>query len=384
MHRLSSVFLLAAVLSSPLPAQQPPRTLPNPDATFQDPFSAIAVGTIRELGNGRVIVVDTRDRIVKLIDFASGSAKDIGRDGNGPGEFRQPVRLFAAAGDTTFLVDRGNQRLLVIGPDGAPGSTFRMEPMPAPGASAVNGRFFYTQGQAVLFGPSGPVAADTAPIIRFDRIGGALDTIAWVHPPKLKMERTSTGGMRVGEANPLNPADTWMVFPDGRVAVVRVADYHVEFVHTNGRVTRGPPILHSPLRVTAADKQAEEARRNQARQSAGPGRSLTPPGAQRPEQEGRPPPNTAPLPPLTDWPDVKPPFLWTGTIVARPNGELWIQRTQPAGAKGSLFDVINTQGVVTHQVRVSEGWTLVGFGNGTAYTIKRDADDLIYLQRHRI
>jgi hypothetical protein len=331
-----------------------------------------------------VIVADTRDRMVKLIDFANGSAKDIGRDGSGPGEFRQPSRLFAASGDTTFLVDRGNQRLLVIDPLGKPVSSFRIEQMLGPGASAGNGRFFYTQGQAVLFGPSGPVPADTAPIIRFDRARGILDTLAWVHPPKLKMETTSGGGVRIGEANPLSPADSWIPLPDGRVAVVRVAAYHVDFVQVDGRVTRGAPIQYSPVLVTAADKDAEETRRNRERRDAGPGRSLLPADVQKQEQGRSPRPNTAPLPPLTDWPEFKPPFVWTETILVRPNGEVWIRRTEPAAAKGSLYDVINTQGIVTQQVRVPEGWTLVAFGNGTAYSIKRDADDLVYLQRHRL
>jgi hypothetical protein len=392
MHSLPIAFGGLAVRLASVPgvspstvAQQPPvRTMPAPDAIFQDPFSVITTGTVRELGNGRVVVADTRDGIVKLIDFATNSAKEIGRDGSGPGEFRQPVSLFAASGDTTFFVDRGNQRLLVISPDGIPVSSFRIELMLGPGASAGNGRFFYAQGPTVLFGPSGPVPADTAPVIRFDRAQGTLDTVAWVHPPKLKMERTSSGGIRTGEANPLSPADTWMVFPDGRLAVVRAADYRVEFVHVNGRVTRGAPIPYSPIRITSADKDAEEARRNRARQSAGPGRSLLLADAAPQEKGRRPGATSTPLPPLTDWPEVKPPFLWTATILPRPNGELWVQRTQPAGAKGTLFDVINPQGVVTYRVRVPDEWTLVAFGNGTAYTVKRDADDLAYLQRHRL
>ncbi len=71
------------------------------------------------------------------------------------------------------------------------------------------------------------------------------------------------------------------------------------------------------------------------------------------------------------------------SVLARPNGELWVQRTEPAGAKGTLYDVLNAAGVVTHQMRIQDGWRLVGFGNGTVYTTKTDADDPVYLQRHR-
>jgi len=383
---LAAGVVLGAVPAASLVAQQLPqiRTLPTPDAVYKEPFSAISAGSVRELSNGRVIVIDTRDRVVSLVDFASGTATAIGRDGSGPGEYRQPARLFAASGDTTYLVDRGNQRLLVIGPDGKPLSSFRMEAMVSPGASAADGRYFYSQGPTVVFGASGPMPVDTAPILRFDRTRNLLDTIAWVHPPKIRMERSPGGGVSTVEGNPLNPADTWMALPDGRVAVVRVADYHVDFVSANGRVKRGTPIPYVPVRVTSADKVAEEERRNRARQNAGRGRSLTPASPSDAPAQGAPPSNNAPLPPLKDWPEVKPPFRWIEAIHAGPNGEVWLQRTEPAGAKGSIFDVINAQGAVTHQVRVPEGWTLVAFGNGTVYTIKHDADDLVYLQRHRI
>jgi hypothetical protein len=71
-------------------------------------------------------------------------------------------------------------------------------------------------------------------------------------------------------------------------------------------------------------------------------------------------------------------------VWARPNGDLWIRRLEPAGAKGALYDVVNPQGAVMYQVRIPENWTLVGFGNGTVYTTSRDEDDLVYLQRHRV
>jgi hypothetical protein len=382
---LVPILCVAALSAATLVAQSPQaRALPAPDATYKEPFTTINSGSVRELSSGRVIVIDGRDQVVRLIDFASGSATQIGREGSGPAEFRQAMRLFVAAADTTYLVDRGNQRLLVIAPDGKPVSSFRLEGMGGPGASGGNGRYYFSQGPAVLYGSSGPVPVDTVPILRLDRTRNVLDTAAWVHPPKIRMERTPSGGITTSEGNPLNPADTWMALPDGRLAVVRSADYHVDFYPPTGRATRGAPIQFTPIRITDADKDAEEARRNAARQNQGRGRSLTPGGGTGAPAQGEPPPRNAPLPPLKDWPEVKPPFRWIDAIHATPSGDIWLQRFEPAGAKGSLFDVINAQGAVTRQVRLQDGWTLVGFGNGTVYTIKRDADDLMYLQRHKL
>jgi hypothetical protein len=91
--------------------QNPPlRTLSRPQAEFAEPFTD--VGSIRELSDSRVIVVDARELTVKLIDFRSGTATTIGRSGEGPGEYRWPSRLYPLSGDSTLLHDGSGGRLM--------------------------------------------------------------------------------------------------------------------------------------------------------------------------------------------------------------------------------------------------------------------------------
>jgi hypothetical protein len=423
------------------------RTLPAPDATYDEPFSAVS--GLRELSNGRVVVADARDKVLSMVDLAAQSATTIGREGSGPGEFGLPMRLFVAPRDTTYLFDPLNSRYLVISPDGkavdqfraearstavasgdnaqrrevaAPGSAPSRPPAagntPAPRGAAQGAR--PAGGQSRVFGPGGPgglgfgipvaadaqgrvyfessgfsvgengqpVTPDSAVITRFDRRTGSVDSLAWVKLAKSNVQMSGSANnqrVMIGGANPLAVRDAWNVFPDGRVAIVRGADYRVDMVSPNGSITRGQPVKYTPIKFTEADRKEEEALRNRARQNSlsisisnGPG------GTQRSAQMG-PGANAPPLEPLTDWPAVKPPFRpGTGATWARANGELWVRRMEPAGAKGTLYDVFNASGVVTHQVRVPEGLNLVGTGNGTVYTTKADEDDLLYLQRHRI
>jgi hypothetical protein len=412
------IAALAAVMcAAPLAAQQPaqPRNLPAPDATYSEPFSMVSVGGVRELSNGRVIVTDPRDKILQQIDFRGGSAVTIGREGSGPAEFGMPMRVFGAPSDTTFLFDPLNQRFMVIDPTAKPVTTFRVEPerpapqtdsraRPVPGGggpqrTVIGGTSFfartsdamgrlYAETPGFAMGPDGPVTSDTAALIRYDRASGKLDTMTFV---KLQPQNTQVSGgqnnmrVTVGGSNPLTPRDEWTVFPDGKIAVVRVADYHVDWILPNKSVVRSAPIRFTPLRVGDADKAEEEALRNRNRQNQmSVSMSMGAGGAQRSASMG-PGPNAPPLTPLEDWPDVKPPFrAGAASVQARPNGELWVRRTERAGAKGTLYDVINSQGAVSHQVRIPDGWTLVGFGNGTVYTTKLDEDDLVYLQRHRL
>ena len=395
---VAALALVPAALTA-----QAPRTLPAPDATFDEPFSNVSPGTLRELRDGRVIVADPRDKLLQLVDFRTQTATKIGREGSGPAEFGMPMRLLAAPGDTTLLFDPLNQRYLTVLPDGKAGATFRVEfappPQQGPGGGMMRmgmdtprtadarGRLYF-ESSPFSMGPEGPRSADSAAVTRYDRATQNLDTLAWVALPKNNAQVSGGQGnmqVRIGAANPLTPRDEWTVFPDGRVAIARAQPYRVDWVLPNGSKQSSAPLRHTPVRMGDAEKKEEEAFRIRDRQNQmmmtveqGPG------GTQRRAQMG-PGANAPPPEPRTDWPEVKPPFR-TGlaSVLARENGELWVRRTEAAGAKGTLYDVINAQGAVSHQVRVGVGLTLVGFGNGTIYTTKTDADGLLYLQRHRM
>ena len=99
---LVAIFALH-VLASGIAAQSPAPeiTLSKPDAEFAEPFSEIA--SIRELRDGRVIVVDTRERVLKLVDFGRTSASMIGHKGAGPGEYRAPLSVSRGGGPMKLL-----------------------------------------------------------------------------------------------------------------------------------------------------------------------------------------------------------------------------------------------------------------------------------------
>ncbi|MGQ0643339.1 MAG: hypothetical protein ACT4P6_21545, partial [Gemmatimonadaceae bacterium] len=111
-----AVLALAASASSAMTQSVPTRQLGKADAEFADPFTQIAA--IRELKNGRVLVVDPRDKVVQLVDMAGGSATKVGREGQGPGEYSLPMTLVALPGDSSGIFDPLNQRYLLIDPSG--------------------------------------------------------------------------------------------------------------------------------------------------------------------------------------------------------------------------------------------------------------------------
>ncbi|HKS04775.1 MAG TPA: hypothetical protein VJR92_00555 [Gemmatimonadaceae bacterium] len=410
--RLLLVLPVAVATAS---AQQavPTRTLAKPDIEYSEPFSQL-VG-IRELKDGRVIVGDTRDRTLQVIDLAAGRATPIGREGSGPDEWLSPQRVLAWPGDSTVIFDPQNNRMLVVGPNARPARSF--DPSGAPpgapgagrggvagagagaGAGGRNVQFrgaliprgtdsrgrIYSQGAGVSIGPDfSIVQSDTAPIVRFDPSSNTHDTVAYVHlapRPTAPARPIDAGGGRqmmvFGTAlTPFAPADDWNVTSDGQVVIARVADYRIDVVGVDGKTARGTPTRFTPVPVTEQDKENWRRAQQAARAGGSGGVRVNIGGETR----------TVPLPPTpepTEWPATKPPFQ-NSSVWSAPNGEVWVLRTGAASDKTTSADVFNAQGRHVSRVVFPERTRLVGFGTNAVYLVRTDDDDLLYLQRHAL
>lgn len=376
--RIAAPVALALALAAPLAAQSVPVvSLSKPDAEFAEPFDQVTA--VRELRDGRVIVSDLLAKGVSLADFRSGSATAIGREGQGPGEFAFPAGLIPLPGDTTLLVDPGQRRFLKIAPDGKPTGTVAF-PDGLGGMLAVRGADrqgrIYVQGSPFGNGPGlrgddDGVIPDTVAVLRWTPGRAGFDTLGRVKIPSIA--RAVSGGANaravVMRQQPFSASDDWGVAPDGRIAVARVGDYHVEWLGTTHAA--GPPVRHAKVPVAQADKDAVNRVANDNR-----GRMTIQEGG----GGGRAPDIAPPKLPEPDWPEFKPAFVSAGARMA-PNGEFWVQRSQPAGA-GPLYDVFDAQGRLTRQVRLQKDTRVVGFGASSVYVARTDpGDELQYLQR---
>ena len=118
MPRLEYALVAGITLFVAVPPQgNALRTLGAPTATWDTEFTGI--DGVRELKDGRVIVLDARDKAIHVIDLKTKTSKKIGRDGDGPGEFRLPRIFLPIGGDTTLISDMARFRqLLVVTPAG--------------------------------------------------------------------------------------------------------------------------------------------------------------------------------------------------------------------------------------------------------------------------
>ena len=228
-----SSFLLQTI-AAPMP-----RPLGPPDAALTHEF--VRVFALSERPDGRVVVVDRGDELFAVADFGRKTATPIGQTGGGPEEYRFPGRLAPMPGDSLMVADDGNNRLVVLGPDlkihrvangHAPGLPFDLSPR----AVDQSGRFY-----SVIPGWMLETESDSFPVIRFVPGAGSMETMAQLRasprpPPPLRRDRPTF------PVYALAPGDSWAVTPAGRVAIVRAADYRVEWIEPNGRRVVGPRV----------------------------------------------------------------------------------------------------------------------------------------------
>jgi hypothetical protein len=377
--RTTGSLLLACLVASPSLAQTvPTRAMPRAEVEFAEPFTELR--SVRELSDGRVIVVDGRDLSVQLVDLRAATTTPIGRKGAGPGEYQWPGALWALPGDTTLLQDQAGGRLMLITPDGRPGAFLDLNP-PDAGARRFIPRFadargrLYAEAQPVRTGPDGTLQlADSTAIERLDRATGRRDTVA------MRAVRADAGtrlvnGMVFSQPSPAAfPAfDAWLVAADGRVAMVYHDPYRVDWVRGDGSVTRGQPIPYTRVRVDDAVKRWHREEREK------PGMAMVYQRDGGTSMQVMRRPYTAPA----SWPDVLPPYVGAQATWVAPDGNLWVKRALSPSAPAT-FDVIDGAARLVERVTLPARTALLGFGNGTVYLVRSDDDDLQYLQRYRL
>jgi hypothetical protein len=343
--------------------------------------------SVVELTSGSVVLADPLGTVLVRLDRSLTREDTLGRLGAGPEEYRQPDIVHALPGDSVLMVDLGNTRLTVIGPDGRFVSTSSLLRsagesagpagvlmMIAGGTDDRGGVYF--QGSAM--GPAG--VRDSIELFRYDRGTQQIQTVA-------KLKAVSTERRESGSTNnrnvrvmpvPLSPSDGWAVSRSGTVYIARSGDYHIEVIAAGGGRRSGDAVSYRPVSIGSAEREeyAEEQARNGAVamsvQVVNGERSVS---LSRNRPQGAPPADLA-------WPRQKPPFEANSLRVDR-TGRVWVRRSQSAGTP-ALYDVFDAQGAHVGSVRFPADRVLVGFGANALYAAHADDVDLHHLERYAL
>ena len=380
----TALALVALTFATPASAQAVPlRDLPKPAVEIDDPFSLVS-GAL-EIKPNQVLAIDASEATLVLVDFAKGTRTNIGRQGSGPGEYRMPGGLFHLRGDTLWLFDAAQQRLVAYHPDLTPGTTIPMLIFDQSTSTALTAPFLgdrkglvYASSMTIEAGRAGGQMQmsipDSAGVVRVDPRGKSGRTeIARVRFPtsgKPDIKQNGTAFKYTMAYPGLVASDPWTVFPDGRIAIVRGATYAVEFIAPDGKKT-STRITYEPIKVTAADEKAEmDSARRMMTEQAKAAQKMMPANITMDFE----------LTPPADWPANYPPAAPLGAL-AGPDGRLWVKRSIPVRMGREQWDVIDAAGRLVARWRLPPRTSIVAIGQGVVYTVRTDEDDLRYIQR---
>ncbi len=389
-------WLLLLALASPLiltlpacgggnnaSAPRKPVPLGPPDAVFPEDFGY--VHTVRELPGGDLLVADPLGQALYRVHMEAGVRTQVGRVGEGPGEYGEPESVWPLRGDSTLLVDIGNGRLVWLGPEA---EFSRAEPIARnmTDAGLLSGSMRVALPGAVdlsgnVYPRAGPMPDDDGRggIVRISLEDESADTVATFKHYEYEIRTVEQG--RMMQAIPLSPRDAWGAAPDGSVVIARSQGYGVDWYAPGGTIVRGDTIPYGTAPVTDAERAeyfADRRRHAEVRWgmmiNAATGETITSFRRVSQTEEAD----------FDDhaWPETLPP-VHAMLIRVDPAGRAWVRRRLPAGS-GTRYDLFDREGRLVRAVIAESHRFVAGFGRESAYLVAFDDLDRVWLERYRM
>lgn len=246
------------------------------DGDVWETFGEVAGTAFDAAGN--LYVFDRQGSRVTMIDRDGNFVREIGKEGEGPGEFRSAMSFTVMRDGRLVVADLGHRSYQIFD---ASGEFERMVSMGGGGMIRIGDLAPHPSGSAVISGGggavismrsgpgAGPAAPTTRPIDKISLVGSEVsnEVIAegWLPPPSEATAPLEGGGMRfgmsVGGPRTFEPGLLVGVLPDGAVAYSDSSAYAIKVTDAVGGLTRVLRRPFHPEPVTEAMQEAEKERR---------------------------------------------------------------------------------------------------------------------------
>ena len=322
--------------------------------------------------DGSIYVLQPMDQLIRVYDRNGTFLREVGRGGEGPGEFRRPLRLGWRA-DTLWTWDLALNRISLFSADGAFLRAI---------SNRRTGMSFLLSTGDVLQRPDPPGrglaggSESSVPLLLVHQAGGDLDTIARFALGNSSMQVAVGGGFLIGR-QPFTDDPLWTVSPTGtavfiveRPAVRGSGEGHFRVT----RLTASGDTVYArvyPYRPRRLDDRtvdtAVSALLDGMRRSIPPTAGLAGISEDAIRNVLYRPDN---LPPVT-------------RVVAGASETLWLMRE--AGLGDSVtWDVLNEEGVIVAALAVPTRMQLLRAEPDLAWGLERGLDDVPYVVRYRV
>ncbi len=329
--------------------------------------STLMFGFIQQIAvdaDGGMYAFDGQVPALRYFDSRGEYVRTLGREGSGPGEYRNTALGLAVRSDGRVVMrDPRNARLNVYAPDGTPTDHWPV----ASGLFTSNAMVLDHRDHIflkILVGRTERNKPWPIGLLHYDPSGALVDTIP---PPAFAGEPTDAGGTFL-------PSKIWALSPQGVVVVGTNDEYAFELRRPDGTVVRieraAERVSLEPDERAEHEAQSEWMRRNRAQF------------------------RTADVPPV---PATKP--FYRGLYPGE-RGRIWVHRrvkavktdTPPAEPDPSrppaltwreptVFDVFESDGTYLGEVRVPPRTSIEVFRGDTIWGIRRGEMDEQYLIR---
>lgn len=335
----------------------------------------------------RVYVIDTQVPVVRVYDHNGQHVADVGRTGQGPGEYgARPGTVVVLSDGTVVLNDQGNERLVFFGRDHDPLRTWSSEEGHVFDLRPTNDGTLLAGLGLMPEAPAGNVFELTAAVAT---IGAGPEFTDLRLVPTFDLEDqlivVETGGRaRMGLSGRmlLRPAVSWTVRPDG--AIVAGASDHYRFeVHSADGAVLSVERLADPVPVSAAEAAYV------VRQVEGQVRRMAPDWV----YTGRPVATHKPyyVDIRTDidsriWVERQGPSVPQTDCVEDPREDGTASLRRPCWKAPTILEVFDPEGAYLGEVRRPDDLTFEAtFVNGDEYwAAVEDTDGLVTVRRFRI
>ena len=199
---------------------------------------------------GRLWLIERQDQEIRIFDQAGAHVRTIGREGEGPGEFKNVAALLWAPGGELWAVDQRGGRISVFDTTGTFQNSKRLESffqmMPWPGGIDSEGNFYDLR--------SNPDREAPDFIVRFDSLLRPIDTVfvPW-HPNGPQRYEHRDGNSATTISIPFSGRADWHLCPDGGLWVVITDRYEMIRLAWAGDTVRVSKKEYDPIRVTSEE-----------------------------------------------------------------------------------------------------------------------------------
>lgn len=398
-HRtIAAPLLAAALLSAEAAAQDRVVRLPERDRPLAGtPAQVFAVGRAEGAAHeafgmvagvafdasDNLYVLDRQSAHILVYDRTGRFVRQIGSQGEGPGELMLPVQLTIAGDGTVIVSDFGRPGYSLFRPDGTFLRNVLMRNwMPALGGGGIawhpRGGIVATYRQPAGPPQNGTTTQNVMPLL-YQSIAGGEPSRLYDIPQTVRIEQQSSGpnqvNIRMRPPPAFSPPVLFGVIPTGQIALSFTPGYTVRIVDVNGQTVR---YLQRPMRPRLTTEADRERARAERREMITSGRGMI-----RIERGGggggggRPAPGRSPqemerMLGEMEFADTIPALR--GLRVA-PSGKLWVERTGPVVGEPGPIDLVTPEGQYLGTITGTSLPDAISRSGLAAY-IERDEDDV--------